>query len=413
MIKPKVIKRLIACFGSIQILTAVSVLSYIEEEKRELNLKYENYLVITPLWAPQGQADDFAAFIEKTAQAVAPWQNVAYLPLEQMEAVQRNLNFFGSSTAFSTVYNLIGIEKADEIYLSRSWMLENKLIMNAYADAEKICYGDGIGIYFSQAVFPAPNTPKNLYGDLKRIYKSLKGKLKALASQNRVLQEKEFDVGYFSLPSAFGEVPPMRTIVLDASVYLKTFETLRQKLNTLVDMNYINELRAKLKNAPVSILLTSNFSEASGRMSSENEMAAYKEFLEAHEIIPNSILLVKPHPRDSMFKIIDLQSALGELYSEVILLTADFLFYLPFEVLYMELFLNPELPRLQNPRIFAVSSACLTLEFLFQVGCNIGFGSEIVKKFFYEEQVSARIKHETDLLAAVQEIKNRKVKPFI
>jgi hypothetical protein len=405
MSTPKTIKRLVTCFGSIQLVTVLSVLSY-RESQQPVNLNYENYLVITPLFAPQGQNAEFVTFIEKMAKSICSWEKIVYISLEQKNSLAKKIKWFGLSRISSMVCELTGLKNADELYLSHEYNFEDQLLMNVYESAEKICYGNGIGIYNSQSVFPRPSSLKNTYSYLNYLYTSLKEKVKLLFPQKDLLSKKQFDMGYFSLPSALGEVPPMEKIILDKSVYLETFQKLRKQLGILIDIDYINNLRSKLQEAPTSILLTSNFSEAAGRMSLENEISAYREFLETQGILRNSILLIKPHPRDAKLKILKLKSALSDLYSDIILLSEDFLFYLPFEVFFMEIFLNPDLPKLQIPRIFTFSSACLTLELILNAQCFLGFGSDIVKKFFYQDHVFSRIKHEADLLSTIREIKH-------
>jgi len=405
----KTIKRLVVCFGSIQLVTVLSVLSYREKEQQELNLKYENYLLITPLFAPQGQNEEFVALIEKMAKSICLWERIVYMPLEQKRTFAKKLKQFGLARVSSLVHELIGSKNIDEIYLAHEYDFEDKLLMNVYESAEKICYGNGIGIYTAQSAFPSSSSLKNSSSYLNSIYTSLKNKIKLLLPQKNLLGPQEFDVGYFSLPSAFDQVPAMKTVILDRTVYLEIFQRLRRQLDNLIDINYINDLRTKIQNSSISILLASNFSEAAGRMSLENEIAAYREFLESQGIHEKTILLIKPHPRDSKLKILKLKSALSDLYSDIILLSEDFLFYLPFEIFFMEVFLSPELPKLQSPKIFTFSSACLTLELILNAQCIVGFGSNIVTKFFYQDHVVSRIEHEADLLSTIQEIRNLNV----
>ncbi|MES1021711.1 polysialyltransferase family glycosyltransferase [Gloeocapsa sp. BRSZ] len=403
MSQPKTIKRLIACFGSIQLVTVLSVLSYREKEQQELNYQYEDYLVITPLFTPQGQNEEFAAFIEKMAHSMHTWKNIVYLSLEQIKAITNKIDSSGFFEVSKLAHNLLCVENPSEIYLSRTWNIENQLLMNVYENAEKICYGDGIGIYFSHTAFLPQNTSPEAAVSLSNLYKVFKRQIKAVLPRKKKFRKQEFDLGYFSLPYAFGEVPPMETTILDKSVYLKTFQTLRKALDNLVDADYINNLKATIQGFPVSILLSSNFSEAR-RMGIEQEIEAYREFLLAQGIPNNSILLIKPHPRDSKEKILQMQSSLNDLYAKIILLNEDFLFYLPFEVLFMELFLF-DFTQSHRPKIFTFSSASLTLEFLFDVECIVGFGKEVIEKYFYPEHMEGRIKHEADLQSTINEVR--------
>ncbi|PPS43576.1 polysialyltransferase family glycosyltransferase [Chroococcidiopsis sp. TS-821] len=405
MSQTKTIKRLVACFGSIQLATALSVLSYRAKEQQELNYVYEDYLVITPLFAPQGQNEEFAAFIEKMAKSIHSWKKIVYLSLEKTKSLTDKINASNVSEVAKLVRDFVGVECPEEIYLARTWNTENQLLMNVYEAAEKICYGDGIGIYFSHAAFLPQNTSPEATLSLSNLYKNFKKQIKGVLPKKKKFRKQEFDIGYFSLPYAFGEVPPMETVVLDRSVYIKTFQTLRKALDNLIDADYINKLKAAIQNYSVSVLLTSNFSEAH-RMPVEKEIKAYREFLLTQGIPSNSILLIKPHPRDSKEKILQLQSELNDLYAKIILLNEEFLFYLPFEVLFMELFLKFDLTQSQTPKIFTFSSACLTLEFLFVAECIVGFGKEIVEKYFYPEHREGRIKHEVDLQSTISEVRD-------
>ncbi len=403
MSRPKTIKRLVACYGTIQLITAVSVLSYREKEQQGQNFQYENYLLITPLFAPKEQTKEFVAFIEKMARAICSWERIAYISDEQMRSIHKSSNYSNISQVASLVDEFIEIGTADELYLTRNWHSTDQLLMNVYEAAEKICYGEGIGIYSSKPTFSPAHSP-NIFSDYlnpKKNYVFLKRGIKKILPQKELPRKKEFDLGYFSLASAFGEMPTMKTITLDSKVYLETFEKTRKKLGDLINIDYINKLRQNLQDIPSSILLTSNFSEAAGRMSLENEIAAYREFIKTQEIPTKSILLIKPHPRDSNTKIIKLKSALSDLYSDIFLLNEKFLFYLPFEIFFMEVFLNPDFKPLPRPKIFAVSSACLTLKFLFNAQCIIGFGSDIVEKFFYQAHIAGRLKHEADLRSTI------------
>ena len=353
-------------------------------------------------------ADDFASFIEKMARLVYSWERIVYISPKQMGAIEKELYSSDLPEVYSFVHKLVGVEGADEIYLCRNWQFGNQLLINAYDSAEKICYGDSIGIYFSEPV----NSPSNVttgsqlkgYRGLQSYLRSkirfLRRQLKSRAVQETFLRELPFDIGYFSLPHVLGEDPPMDTIVLDRAVILGTFQELRNVLS----IDDVGDLRFRICNSPSVILLTSNFSEG-GRMSLKSEVVAYKKFLETQKIRKDSILLIKPHPRDKEAKALQLKSALSELYSDVVLITGETLFFLPFEILFMEIFLDLDLKELQSPKIFAFSSACLSLELLFNVQCVVGFGRDIVETFFHEEYVQSRIEHEETLLSAIQKIR--------
>jgi len=82
-----------------------------------------------------------------------------------------SLEYLGSSRAHRN-------QKSADI-LVRSYNFEDQLLMNIYGSAEKICYGDGIGIYFS-GISTIANSLKSSYVYLKNIYKTLKEKIKSI-----------------------------------------------------------------------------------------------------------------------------------------------------------------------------------------------------------------------------------------
>lgn len=407
-IRMKPTRRVVVCFGSIQLATALSALKY-REKQQDPNTRYENYLVIAPLFAPQGQDNEFAAFIERMAQLITAWQKVIYIPLSQRDLLSKQLAAKGVEEISSTFKEWLDLEACEEIYLANNYDFESRVVMNAYDKAEKICYGNGIGIYTGHSAFLPSSSPKDFKDYARRLLGKIKQKLKLFLSQRnsefqkRFLSAKNFDIGYFSLPTAFGQAPPMKSIILERSAYLPIFEEWSKNLHALIDLELVSQLRQATNNAPTSILLTSNFSEASGRMSLDNEITAYKEFLSSNEISPGTVLLIKPHPRDSQAKIIKLQAVLSEMYQKVIVLSHKDFFYLPFEILFMAVFASSDISISSKPKIFTFSSACLTLEFLFGLDSIVGFGNDIVERYFYKEHVASRNQHELDLVSTLQQ----------
>ncbi|AFY87965.1 hypothetical protein Chro_2482 [Chroococcidiopsis thermalis PCC 7203] len=403
MYTPTKLKRLVACQGSIQLITALSALTCREKEQQGTNVEYDNYLVIYDLRTPENQSNTFANFIKKMAEEVCTWQKIVYIQPEQMQALQAKLNLVRLNLSniqqvFSLVHKLTGISSADEIYLSKNYDIWDRLLLNVYESAKKICYGDSIGLYLSASSTVLQVEPRSLNYKLKRL-------LKSFISTKNSIDEINFDVGYFTISNfnTLSASPPMKVVTVNKAVTLNIFQRLRGVVGKVVDSDYINNLHTKLVNNSVSILLTSNFSEAT-RMSEENEISAYQNFLKIHKREDNTILIIKPHPRDSAVKIEKLQCSLNRLFSEVIVISELSWFFLPFELFLMEVFLDRNLVPHCDIKIFAFSSACLSLKFLFNLPCIIGFGSEITHQSFYDEQVNKRIQHELELNYLLQQI---------
>lgn len=387
-------------------MAALSALLHREQAQSSRSVIYQNYLVIYGLYAPNQQDHEFAAFIEKMARSVCDWASIVYLPPEKFDAIAQQLNSTSPRKVFGLVHDWVGIAQADEIYLCRNWQFTNQLFLNAYSTANKICYGDGIGIYFSEnsAVVRLPSIAQPLltlrqnpvnwgYRKARTVWHRIRERLQL----KTVLSVIDFDIGYFLLPHIFGEVPPMPFVTLQRDRFLEVM----QRFIPLLQAETVEQFQTKLTNAPVSILLTSNLSEAE-RLSRNDELNAYRAFLQSDEIDPNSILVIKPHPRDDYQKIDELRKSLSDLYSQIIILNDLDLFFLPFEVFFLAVF--SKIQSTSKIRVFSVSSACLSLQLLFDIENRIGFGDEITSRFFAPEYLEARLEHEKILIAALAQL---------
>lgn len=410
------IRRIVTCQGSIQLITAFSVMAYREKVEGISINDYENYLVIYDLYAPAEQIDDFINLIKKIANSLCDWKSIVYIPAENLTNIAAKLHYTGNSAIFSTIYNWVGTNTASEIYLSRNWQLGNELLINTYKSANKICYGDSIGLYFSSnssAFFPKQEVltvdwnQKLLYKLLyflvrlpKQLIRNRLNQIQEKLGLKTLLKTIEFDRGYFTLPDIMGEMPSMSYEKINIRYLLAIFHALID----LVDADYVNQLKTEIAATPVAVLLTSNFSEA-GRMSCKQELSAYVQFLSFAHLTADTVLIIKPHPRDDLQKIEQLRSQLSELFSQVIILSQPELFFLPFEVFFLKAFMSSDVlpqPAVPSIQVFGVSSACLSLKLLFQVPSVVGFGENITPKTFYQDYIQGRLEHERDLNKALQ-----------
>ena len=393
------IKRIITCQGSIQLMAALSAMTFRDQQQPNSSIKYENYLVIYELYSPDKQHLAFAEFITKIAESFCSWTKIIYLSPDLVDSFFQRINSNSPKKLYQSVYDLIGVESANEIYLCRNWQFTNSLLLNAYESATKICYGDGIGLYFSEnsAVSRQPDFQLKIDGFIDWLgwkFHGLEQRFRKAFNLKTTLKQIQFDIGYFVLPDIFGEVPPMPTIILDRSNLLNIF----RRFTHLLDTNYVSSLKQETSNSSISILLTSNLSEAK-RLSQQDEIFAYREFLISHGIRSNNVLLIKPHPRDDIHKIQLLKAELSDLYQKVIIIEQPELFFLPFEILFLQTF--SEILSSVEIRVFAVSSACLSLKLLFDVPSFIGFGDELTLRLFDPDYAEARSEHEKILLQAI------------
>lgn len=398
------LRRIVTCQGGIQLIAAVAALRSHESKHATagVNYEYEDYLVIYDLYSPAGQLDDFVAVVKKMAAVLDEWRKVVYVTSAQMDDFAVAASSTSPADTFAQVHALVGAATADEIYLCRNWQFGNQLMINAYRDATKICYGDSVGIYFSESYFlPAPvddpKETKSLREKLGGLRISLREKLSE-AKPKTVLKEIDFDIGYFLLPDILGQQPPMSTRRVEKELMLGIFRRLAEAL----DPDDIRDRYQHIADASNVFLMTSNFSEAA-RMSVDDERVAYRQFLERQNLPRESILVIKPHPRESEEKIKRLGEHLRDLFSDVVLLTEPNLFSIPFEIFLLQLFPENE-AALRRLRIITFSTACLTLEALFALGPVVGFGNDLVTRFFKPNFVTGRIQHEDDLRLALQRL---------
>ena len=408
MTNPKKLTRVVTCQGGIQLVAALAALRSREEEQQNSGseYEYEDFLVIYDLYAPDPQLPQFADAVRTMAEALQNWKSIVYFTRSQMEEFDAQLAAGIKLEVFERVRKLLGIAAADEVYLCRNWQFGNRLLLNVYRDAWKVCYGDSIGIYFSEAYF-SPVVTKNGGPPLKavvrqqlgRIKRSLQGKLTGHDSPLKpvMLDEIEFDMGYFLLPEILGETPPMKMRLVNKATTENIFRTLARAL----DPEQIVGRYGYLTTVPSVILMTSNFSEAE-RMPRERELDAYRKFLEKLRLPHESTLIIKPHPRDSEEKIQELGRRLGDMFANVVLLMDQNLFFTPFEVFLIQTFLSESEKAPRDLKIITFSTACLSLPILFGIRPVIGFGNEIVKTSFFENYISGRLQHEHDLNSAMQ-----------
>ena len=411
MASRRTIRRVVTCQGSIQLIAALSVLRQRDGERGPGAPERQDHLVIYDLWAPAGQVEEFAAFIRRMATLAHEWESIVYVEPGQLSAVAGDLAGRGVERALERVYELTGVRAADEIYLSRNWQFGNQLFINAYESAEKICYGDSIGIYFSEAYFspPAPPAPAADGFSLRGKLRSLKRRLvrPAPPAPPPALKEVEFDIGYFLLPDILGETPPMKTAPLEKWHTLELF----QQMSGLLEDEQVASLRTRLAGRAAVILMTSNFSEAQ-RMTVEDELDAYLLFLAGAQCPRDAVLVVKPHPRDGAEKIRRLKSAVGGLFSEVIVLDEPEQFFLPFEIFLLRAFTGGGGEVSRGVRVVTFSTACLSLALLFNLEPLVGFGPGLVEGYFKEEHAPGRVRHERDLRLAIRRISEGAGSPY-
>lgn len=366
------------------------------------------------------QSEAWARVLERAVRSYGDWRGVIFLEPERIDAWTRAAAERGWRAVAAELRAAIGADRFDEVYIQRNPDFINRLIVSAYAGARTTCYGDGLGVnyserYWSAEVAPEPPAPadpgpapapaaprapwpRRASGRLRRIGAELLRPRPPEAEPPAA----RFDRHCLLLPNRFDDRVE-DPVVPDP-------ERLRRRIDALVPLlaeagearSAAAELARRLAGADEAlVLLPSCFAEA-GRIEPAAEVEGYAEVIEELAPLPGAAIVLKPHPRDQRAKTEALVARLGRGDRRVIVLDDPASRYLPFEVTLRLALSGPDLP----PRRFVTfSSACLALELLFGERTIVGFGEERVRRLFRPEYVERRLVHERDLRLAVEHVR--------
>lgn len=373
----KKVTRLVVCQGTAQLATAVSVL-----EQRDKNVGdevcFEDYLVILELATPEGQVSAFVNAIEQAARQLKVWSRIVHIDDKALRTLATAIDDEGARRNSQAVQTMLGRDRFDEIYVSREWQRGNELMLSTFANACSICYGDSAGIYLPKSFVDA--SPSARWKRILRetLYNSV---------GTRHASVRDLDAYYLLLPNAFGASIPARKVTRTEISYLRDIFS---RLAPLTKTKITDEIWHSLKGHSVWTLLCSNFSEQ-GILSVDAEVNAYKEWVVRVKPEGSEVLFIKPHPRDNEKKAQAINDALHPYFSHVISATESNS-YLPIEAM-----LTAFQEKGENLRVLTCSTACLGTRLVLNLPTEIGFGRDIVRKYFPRSRRKARYAHEKEL----------------
>lgn len=364
-------------------------------EKKNQPVNSKTYLLVYELYAPNGQDVDFFEFIKKMAESgPINFEKIIYLSPEIITRIESKFFAEGLISARKVMSDLTGIHQADELYLTSNWHRGNKILLHCIDSGLKVCYGDSIGLfipegYFADKTFASTVKKFNGIRNLALLWQGLKLYFRHPSRRPsfKVLSPVNFDIGYYLTLELTSEKPSWPVHFTNKNALIQTFNRYLRCLSFDLNNDPI------LRHPKVVFLLTTNFSEAQ-KMTFENEIEAYLEYLKTYEE-DGTAVIIKPHPRDSAIKLKYLQKRLMERYP-VKVLDDKKDFFVPFELfLIMLIENNPDY--INKIRYHTFSSACLSIKILFDKDPQVGMGEALVNKYFQPGFRKSRIAHEKDL----------------
>ena len=401
--------RIVAVQGTAQLTSAIAAMRAAD---RVAGPRAANHLIIHNLSCPADQTEEFVDCIGRLARMAGTWQSIRFISAAEVRLLQGELAAGDWSQAAAAVRSLIGIAAADSLFLGQNLLPLNHLLSLAYANASRACYGDGVGLNFSSEYFHAPADDPGIRGLGRRLERTIRCSIKSWrglkvgplqgAFGKSVGDAVSFDRHYLLLANLFDQ--QLDTFVqLDAADFRHLFAAYLPEVERAASQGRDALADALGKASSVVVLLTSNFSET-GRMTLAGEVECCIDSVLEEGGGPGSLLVIKPHPRDSHEKITRLAAEARRSFAEVVTLDDRWMFHLPFESIFIRYF--PAHARIRAAtRVVCTSSAALSLEHLYGQECTLGFGPRAVRRCFAHNWRALRLRHEADLAKAVERIR--------
>lgn len=374
-------ERLIVCQGTAQLVTAVVALRQHEAASAngEGSPRSRDHLLICGLAVAESQTLAFTNVIEQMAALLHPFATISRLSDLALQCLLvKGERASTAAEIAALLHEATGIDKVDEVFTVRDWQPCNILAFSAFPNATHICYGDSVGVYLPRGFMAGKPTARSRVSGLLR---------RLLLSRSALLANPRVDISYLLLPGVFGTPPSGEVVRTDVAALRDLFS----RLGPLLDDTVMKDLRSRTAGRSLWVLMGSNFSEQ-GMMTPQGEIAAYRAWIESLRPDPDTVLLIKSHPRDRAGKRELLEQQLRGLFSEVLSADSVGSAYLPMEAVLLDL-----MPIVASLQSLAVSTACLATHFVIGSKTHIGFGDELVTKYVVAGRRDARCQHESDL----------------
>lgn len=344
--------RIIIAQGPFQILSAISILRARAYERPERVFK--DILILGDYCGPN--LDRECLEVSKT------WNFSGIFSFHEFEKLfqQQQVSF---QDLITLVRNTYQIENPSEIYVCRNWQLINETFLAAYPETFKVCYGDGFG-------------GLDLDGDLN---------------------------GFGAYHPPIAPINPAGFIAIDESIVTMLIdagrslslspvrqisprffeETIRAASEIEEIKQYCRDIKNRI-NTPIKLVLTSTLTQSSMCKTVDDEIEIYLSLV-LEQTDPTDTILIKGHPREIYGQSRILETLLKQ-NNRKAELVEDRISRYPSELLAMNL-----------PVSLAIclgSSSCIVMAYFNCCDLLIGYGEDILSKYFPEHIKTGLLKYE-------------------
>lgn len=363
-------KRLLAVQGPIQFVAGYIAMEWykianLSSEETETVLFMYDFLM------PNDDELEFANVITQLSSFCA-WHKIVFMRGLDMTTLMKN-NY---SVSIAKLHEILGTSNFDEIYLARDYCGNGSpLIINAYPNANKIAYGDSLGLIGNEAEFNNFNWRSPVRSLLSRCKVFVKRLL--LGGPKKI----PFNMAILTLPMDWSGtyLDKVPFLVPSKEYVINTLSTIYSNLNEL--KVYCNDLIKCDGTSNKYLFLLSNLS-GSDLMSPENEVELYVEVIKQNARLGDLVYL-KAHPRNSS-KILHLIVKKIETLYKIIIIDNNRLSKFPIE-LWSDL--------IENCTIVPVfSTSAIHLKYIYNKSVILPLTEALISDYFFSDKISYMIK---------------------
>ncbi|KTD47626.1 polysialyltransferase family glycosyltransferase [Legionella quateirensis] len=262
----------------------------------------------------------------------------------------------------------------DEFFFSHDISSDfwNQTLMHAFPYAKRICYGDALGLvytqnYFTQLMYRIKNKNKII---VHNIFARIKRKFLYPAKTNQLMPQEAI----LAIPC-----DPGKDFLTQCKLSIINQKDLKHCVEELAATipQFKTHMHDVISNSdkPCYLLMFSNFTE-SKLTTLEHEIALYQEILKTHAQ-KDSVIIIKPHPAHNPELFKQIIAALNEHYS-IQIIDKDF-YHLPIE-------LAESL--VQGCEVLSVSYSSISLPYIYDKKVTHVLTQELINTYFSIEKMS-------------------------